>query len=76
MTCAASRADASGTRSRTMASSFSNAGIDPLIQAAALERVVHLARAVRRQDDERRLVGAHRAELGNRDLELGEQLEQ
>ena len=29
--------------------------LDPLIQAAALERVVHLARAVRGQDDERRM---------------------
>ena len=29
--------------------------VDPLIQAAPLQRVVHLARAVRREDDERRL---------------------
>ena len=76
MTCARECAD--GRRARaTIASSFSNVGIvDPLIEAAALQRVVDLARAVRRQDDERRLGGAHGAELGNRDLELGEQLEQ
>ena len=56
VTCAASRADASGTRPRTIASSFSKLGIlDPLIQAAALQRVVHLARAVRGQDHQRRL---------------------
>ena len=77
VTCAARRADASGTRARTMASSFSKRGIvDPLIQAAALERVVDLAGAVRGEDDERRLGGAHGAELGNRDLELREQLQQ
>ena len=29
--------------------------IDPLIQAAALQRIVHLARAVRGEDDERRV---------------------
>ena len=50
--------------------------VDPLIQAAALQRVVHVTRPVGRQDDERRVRGAHRAELGNRDLEFRQQLEQ
>ena len=77
VTCAASRAGAWGTRALTIASSFSNDGIgNPLIQAAALQRVVHFARAVRREDHERRFGCADRAELGNRDLKFGEQLEQ
>ena len=50
--------------------------VDPLIEAATLQRVVHFARAVGREDDERRLGRLHRAELGNRDLKLGQQLEQ
>jgi hypothetical protein len=50
--------------------------LHPLIQAAPLERVVHVARAVRRQDDERRRGGANRAELRDRDLVLGQQFEQ
>ena len=37
---------------------------------------MHLARAVGREDDQRRLGGPHGAELGNRDLEFREQLEQ
>jgi hypothetical protein len=37
---------------------------------------VHLARAVRREDHQWRLLRAHGAELGNRDLEFGEQLQQ
>ena len=45
--------------------------IDPLIQAAALERIVHLARPVRGEDDERRVGGADGAELGDGDLEFG-----
>jgi hypothetical protein len=50
--------------------------VDPLIEAAALERVVHVARAVGGQDDQRRRCCAHGAQLGNRHLELREQLEQ
>ena len=50
--------------------------LNPLIQAAALQRVVHLARAIGREDDQRRLGCPHRAELGNRDLEFREQLEE
>ena len=56
VTWAESCADASGTRTRTIASSFSKLGIlEPLIQAAALQRVVHLAGAVRGEDDQRAL---------------------
>jgi hypothetical protein len=47
-----------------------------LIQAAPLEGVVDFARAVRGQDHERRLAGANRPELGNRDLKLRQELEQ
>ena len=64
VTCSASRAGACGTRSRRWPAPSRTTGIDPLIEAAALERVVHFARAVGREDDERRLGGANRAELG------------
>jgi hypothetical protein len=50
--------------------------VDPVIQAAPLERVVDVARAVRGQHDDRFVRGAQRAQLGDRDLELGQQLEQ
>src|SRR5205807_3248356 len=50
--------------------------IDPEIETATLEGIVDLARPVRGDDDGRRLVGLDRADLGNRDLEVGEQLEQ
>ncbi len=49
---------------------------NPVIETAALERVVDLARAVRRDHHDRRLLGAHRAELGDGDLEIGQHLEQ
>ena len=50
--------------------------VDPVVQAAALERVVQLARAVRREHDQRALPCRDRAELGDRDREVGEELEQ
>ena len=50
--------------------------VDPVVQAAALERVVDLARPVRGEDDARRLVRLDRADLGDRDLEVGQDLEQ
>ena len=77
VTCSASRADASRhalADDRQLL--LERRVLDPLIQAAPLQRVVDLARAVRREDHQRRLGRAHGAELGNRDLELGEQLEQ
>ena len=45
-------------------------------ERAALQRVVQLARAVRGEDHRRLATGANRAELGDRDLEVGEHLEQ
>ena len=50
--------------------------VDPVVEAASLERVVQLARAVGRDDDQRPAGGAHRAELGDRHLEVREELEQ
>src|SRR6185312_14776634 len=51
--------------------------VDPVVQAAALQRVVELAGAVRGEDDERTLLGADRlAELGDRHLEVRQELEQ
>ena len=50
--------------------------VDPVVQAAALERVVDLAGPVRGQDDARRPLGPDRAELRDRDLEVRQDLEQ
>src|SRR5712692_124607 len=50
--------------------------IDPVVETAALESVVNLAGAVRRDDHERGLLGFDGADLGDRDLEVGQQLEQ
>ena len=50
--------------------------VDPVIDAAAPQRLVQLARAVRGEDDDRPLGRAQRAALGDRDLEVGEELEQ
>src|SRR5688572_28486642 len=49
--------------------------VDPLIEAAAFERIVHFARSVRRKDDERWFGRANGAKFGNGDLKLREQLE-
>ena len=50
--------------------------VDPVIEAATLQRIVEVAGAVRGQHDDRWILGALRAELGDRDRRLGEQLEQ
>ena len=50
--------------------------VDPMIEAAPLQRVVDLARAVGGDDDDRRLLGPDRAELRHRHLEVGEDFEQ
>ena len=49
---------------------------DPVVQAAPLERVVQLAGAVRGQDHARPARRRDRPDLGDRDLEVGEHLEQ
>ena len=50
--------------------------VEERVEAAPAERVGHLARGVRREDDERRMLGLDRAELGDGDLIVGEDLEQ
>ena len=50
--------------------------VDVLVQAAAAQRVGDLARAVGRDDDERHRRRRDRAELGDRHLEVRQQLEQ
>ena len=50
--------------------------VDPVVEAAALERVVDLARPVRGQDHPRRRLGLDRADLRDRDLEVRQDLEQ
>src|SRR5262245_37156889 len=49
--------------------------VDPEIEAAPFQRVVQLARAVGRENDDRRRRGANRTQLGDRDLVVGEELE-
>jgi hypothetical protein len=50
--------------------------VEPQVEAAALERVVHLAGAVRGEHDDRRDGGPHLAQLGDRHGVLGEHLEE
>ena len=50
--------------------------VDVEVQAAALERVGHLARVVRGEDHERHVLRLDRAELGHAHLEVREHLEQ
>ena len=50
--------------------------VDPQVQAAPLQRVRQLARAVRGQHHVRAVLGLHRAQLGNGHLEVREHLEQ
>ena len=72
-----SRSAAPGAFRRTISSSRSTRReVDPVVQAAALQRVVDLARAVAGDDRDRRRVGLDGAELGDRDLVLGQHLEQ
>ena len=66
-----------GTLARTISSSRVGDRIaDPVIEAAALERVVDFAGAVGGDDDDRRMLGLDRAELGDGDLEVGQHFEQ
>ena len=55
---------------------FETGKVDEQMEAAAAQRLRQFARAVGGQHDHRMLAGAQRAEFGNRDLEIGEQLEQ
>ena len=50
--------------------------VDPQVQAAPLERVGQLARAVRGQHHVRPMLGVDRAELRDRHLEVGQHFEQ
>src|SRR5436309_787725 len=50
--------------------------VDPVVEAAALQRVVHLARTVGCDHDERHLAGLDGPDLRDGNLEVGEQLEQ
>src|SRR5206468_1340945 len=49
---------------------------DPVEERSPLERVVELAGAIRGEHNRRLAAGADRSELGNRDLEVGEHLQQ
>ena len=73
----ASRSETPGARSRMISTSRSSVGeVDPVVEAAPLQRVVQLARPVRGDHDRGRLVGGDRPELGHGDREVGEHLEQ
>ena len=50
--------------------------VEPEVEAAALQRLGQLARVVRGEQDERHRPRLDDAELGDRDLEVGEDLEQ
>ena len=50
--------------------------LDPHVEAAALECLVEFSRAVRGQEDDRATFGFDRADLGDRDLKVRQQLEQ
>ena len=50
--------------------------LEPVIEAAPLERVVHVAGAVRREQHQRWRRGTHLAEFGDRDRVVVEHLEQ
>ena len=50
--------------------------VHPVVEAAAFDRVVDLARAVRGDDDDRRLGRLQRADFRHRDLPVGEHFQQ
>jgi hypothetical protein len=50
--------------------------LHPVVEAPPLERVVHLAGAVAGDDDDRRRIGTHGADLRNRHGELREHFQQ
>ena len=66
-----------GTRRRTIADRpLERRVVDPVVEAAALERVVQVAGAVGGEHDDRRERGRDGADLGDGDGRLGQQLEQ
>ena len=50
--------------------------LDPVVQAATLQRIVHIAGAVRGQHHDRRSRGREPAEFGNGDLVVGQHFQQ
>jgi hypothetical protein len=70
------RLEAGGARAEDGALAFGVREGDPVVEAAALERVVQLARAVGGEHDDRRRGRGERAELGDGDLEVAEELQQ
>src|SRR3546814_9247803 len=50
--------------------------VDPVVEAAPLQRIVEVAGAVGRDDDDGWDVGLERADLGDRHRPLGEQLQE
>ena len=67
----------SGTCRRTISISRSSPGVvEPEVEAAPLQRLGQLARVVRGEDDDRHRRRRDLAQLGDRDLEVGEQLQQ
>src|SRR4051794_26552064 len=69
--------DARHARANDVRLAIAGGVVDPVVEAAALQGVVQLACAVRGQDDQRAVLGADRlAELGDRHLEVRQELEQ
>ena len=50
--------------------------VNPVVEAATLQRVMHLAGAVRGQDNDGRLGGGNRAKFRNGDLKIRQRLHQ
>ena len=76
-TCSASASSISGTRTRTISFSALEVGVvDVQVEAAPLQRLGQLAGVVRREEHDRPLLADDRAELRDRDLEVGQHLEQ
>ena len=70
------RGDLRGPRADDLDLALEARVVDPVVEAAPLQRVVQLAGAVGGEHDDRRGRGPHGAELGDRDLVGREHLEQ
>ncbi len=76
-TCSVSDTPAPGTRRRMIAATRLGVRVvDPVVEAAALQRVVQVAGAVGGEHHDRRVRGPAGAQLGDGDGGLGQQLEQ